>query len=178
MSDDLFKNKYRISSTRLKGWDYSKDGYYFVTICVKKQECLFGRINKDKMICTEIGRIACKYWQEIPEHFPFVRLDEYVVMPNHVHGIVVIDKSDDVEKAFNEFWESERSDSLKDLSKTENIPIEKFEELIGEYLYTQKLPREQDIADLIDPPLKILKRKSIIDRIKGAIENIVDVFDW
>lgn len=89
-----------------------------------------------------------------------------------------IDKSDDVEKAFNEFWESERSDSLKDLSKTENIPIEKFEELIGEYLYTQKLPREQDIADLIDPPLKILKRKSIIDRIKGAIENIVDVFDW
>lgn len=89
-----------------------------------------------------------------------------------------IDKSDDVEKAFNEFWESERSNSLKHLSEIENIPIEKFEGLISDYLYTQKLPRGQVIVDLISKDVGILKRQGIIDRIKGAIENIVDIFDW
>ncbi|MFA5047848.1 MAG: type I restriction endonuclease subunit R [Patescibacteria group bacterium] len=89
-----------------------------------------------------------------------------------------IKKADDVEKAFGEFWASERSDVLKSIAEAENIPLEKLEELIGEYLYTQKLPREQDIADLMPVQPKILKRKSIIDRIRGAIENIVDVFEW
>lgn len=89
-----------------------------------------------------------------------------------------IKKADDVEMAFSEFWANERSDVLKNIAAAENIPLEKLEELIGEYLYTQKLPREQDIADLMPVQPKILKRKSIIDRIRGAIENIVDVFEW
>jgi len=62
--------------------------------------------------------------------------------------------------------------------QNENIPLDKFERLIGEYLYTQKLPREQAIADLLPEQPKILKRQGIIDRIKSAIENIVDVFEW
>ena len=89
-----------------------------------------------------------------------------------------IAKSDDVEKAFSEFWASERSDALKSIVQTENIPLDKFEQLIGDYLYTQKLPREQDIADLMPKQPRILKRKGIIDRIKTAIENIVDIFEW
>ena len=89
-----------------------------------------------------------------------------------------IDKIDNVEKAFSKFWSSERSDVLKGLSKNENIPIDKIEHLIGEYLYTQKLPHEQDIADLLPEQPKILERKNIIDRIKNAIENIVDMFEW
>lgn len=91
-----------------------------------------------------------------------------------------IGKRDDVEKAFSEFWASERAETLKEIAESENIPIEKFEQLIGEYLYTQKLPREQEIIDTIpkhEQP-KILERKGIIDRIKNAIENIVDVFEW
>ena len=144
MSDDLFKNKYRISSTRLKGWDYSKDGYYFVTICVKKQECLFGRINKDKMICTEIGRIACKYWQEIPEHFPFVRLDEYVVMPNHVHGIVVIDKSDDVTVETQDIA-SHTENKTQNISETQN-----FASLHQRQWNTNKFgPQSNNLASII-----------------------------
>jgi type I restriction enzyme, R subunit len=87
-------------------------------------------------------------------------------------------ESDDVEKAFGEFWESERSNNLKDIAETENIPLEKLEQLIGEYLYTQKLPHGQDIVDLMLTPPKILERKSIVDRIKNAIENIVDIFEW
>lgn len=89
-----------------------------------------------------------------------------------------ISKSDDVEKMFSEFWASERADVLKKVALSENIPIEKFEQLIGEYLYTQKFPREQDIADLMPEQPKILERQGIIDRIKNAIENIVDIFEW
>lgn len=89
-----------------------------------------------------------------------------------------IGKSDDVEKAFSEFWASERSESLKNIAKTENIPIEKFEHLIGEYLYTQKLPNGQDIVDLLPEAPRIKERQGIIDRIKSAIENIVEMFEW
>ena len=94
MSDDLFKNKYRIPSTRLKGWDYSKSGYYFATICIKNKECLFGCVAKGEMKLSDIGIKADQCWLKIPAHFPFVRLDEYIIMPNHIHGIIVIDKSD------------------------------------------------------------------------------------
>jgi len=89
-----------------------------------------------------------------------------------------IDKTESVEKAFGEFWASERSDVLKNIAVKENIPIEKIENLIGEYLYTQKLPRGQDIVDMLPEAPKILERQGIIDRIKGAIQNIVDVFEW
>jgi len=93
-------------------------------------------------------------------------------------NLPMISKADDVEKAFSEFWSSERSNVLKDIVQSENIPLEKFEQLIGEYLYTQRLPRGQDIADLMSEPPRILERQGIIDRIKKAIENIVDIFEW
>ena len=87
-------------------------------------------------------------------------------------------KADDVEKAFSKFWQSERSEVLKKLAKDEKIPVDKIEQLIGDYLYTQKLPREQDIADLLPEQPRILERKTIVSRIKAAIENIVDKFEW
>ena len=67
---------------------------------------------------------------------------------------------------------------LKKLAEDENIPSENIEKLIGEYLYTQKLPQEQDIADMLPEQPRILERSSIIERIKTAIENIVDIFEW
>lgn len=89
-----------------------------------------------------------------------------------------IDKSENVEKAFGEFWSSERSNILKGIADTENISIEKIENLIGEYLYTQRLPGGQEIVDLLPQVPKIKERQGIIDRIKGAIENVVDMFEW
>ena len=89
-----------------------------------------------------------------------------------------IGKHDDVEKAFQEFWNSERADNLKHIAEAENIPVEKIEQLIGEYLYTQRLPREQAIVDMLPQVPKILERKGIIERIKTAIESIVDIFEW
>ncbi|QQG43371.1 MAG: type I restriction endonuclease subunit R [Candidatus Daviesbacteria bacterium] len=89
-----------------------------------------------------------------------------------------VSKDGNVEKAFEEFWTSERSDVLKEVATNENIPLDKFEKIIGEYLYTQKLPHGQDIVDLLPEPPKILERQGIIDRIRSAIENIVDIFEW
>ena len=85
-----FKNKYRIPSTRLQTWDYSKNGAYFITICTQNREHFFGNIQNGMMQLSEIGKLAERYWLEIPEHFPFVELGNFVVMPNHVHGILII----------------------------------------------------------------------------------------
>ncbi|MBK7158885.1 MAG: hypothetical protein IPH77_10055 [Ignavibacteria bacterium] len=69
-----FKNKYRIPSARLQSWDYGKNGSYFITICTKNREHFFGEIFNEKMHFNEIGKIADKYWKEIPIHFPFIEL--------------------------------------------------------------------------------------------------------
>jgi len=92
---DLYQNKYRIPSTRLQNWDYGWNALYFITICTANRECFFGKINDGKMIAFKIGEWTQKYWFEIPEHFPFIKLDEFVIMPNHIHGIIEIAKTND-----------------------------------------------------------------------------------
>ena len=87
---ELFRDKYRTDSVRLEQWDYSWPGYYFVTICVKGHECVFGEIIDGKMQLNELGKIAQRFLVEIPNHFKDIELSEFVVMPNHVHVIVVL----------------------------------------------------------------------------------------
>jgi putative transposase len=88
MKFDPFKNHRR--SIRLRGYDYSQAGAYFVTICVQHHQCLFGDVVNAEMDLNELGMIANECWLAIPEHFPYAELDEFVVMPNHAHGILVI----------------------------------------------------------------------------------------
>ena len=87
-------------------------------------------------------------------------------------------RKDEVEKEFTEFWNSEKSNVVKEIAEKENIPLEKFENILSEYLYTQKLPKEQDIVDMLPEPPRILERQSIVDRIRDAIKNVVDIFEW
>ncbi len=75
-------------SIRLKGYDYSQEGLYFVTICCHNRMCLFGEIVNDEMVLNGFGKIANNCWIEIPKHFPNAVLHEHIVMPNHVHGII------------------------------------------------------------------------------------------
>jgi len=89
----LFKNVFRIESTRLKHYDYSQPGEYFITICIQSHECLFGHVHKEEMRLSPIGEIARKCWEEIPYHFNNIELDEYIIMPNHIHGIIIINES-------------------------------------------------------------------------------------
>jgi len=89
----LFKNKYVIGSKRYRGFDYSSPGKYFITICTKNKIPYFGKIENGKMVLSEMGQITDKYWREIPMHFPFIELDEFIIMPDHVHGIIIIRQS-------------------------------------------------------------------------------------
>ncbi len=75
---------------RMGGYDYSQAGCYFVTICAQDRQCLFGEIIDDKMVLNEAGRRVVNWWRETENKFPHVELDEYVLMPNHLHGIVII----------------------------------------------------------------------------------------
>ena len=88
-----YQNKYRIPSARLKNWDYGSNGAYFITICTQNREHFFGEIVETQFIASEIGTLAEKFWMEIPQHFPYIELGNFVVMPNHVHGILIIDKN-------------------------------------------------------------------------------------
>jgi REP element-mobilizing transposase RayT len=87
----LFKNKYRIDSTRLKSWDYGSDGYYFITICTKGRKHFFGKIERQHMHLSAIGQLAEIFLNEIKTQFSYARMDEYVVMPDHIHCIITID---------------------------------------------------------------------------------------
>ncbi|MGE0930180.1 hypothetical protein ACOXY6_04925, partial [Cytophagales bacterium EPR-FJ-38] len=93
---DRFKNNYRIQSARAQWWDYGWNGAYFITICIREKERYFGEIVGGEMVLSDIGKIAQKYWNEIPNYFSFVTLDSFVIMPNHMHGILIIDKSDQI----------------------------------------------------------------------------------
>ena len=85
-----FQNKYRIESRRLKNWDYRNNGAYFITICTKNRKHFFGRIVNKEMVLNEIGLLANNFWAEIPKHFLNVELGNFQIMPNHMHGILII----------------------------------------------------------------------------------------
>lgn len=89
---DKFRDLYRIPTARLQNWDYGADAIYFVTICTDHHQCFFGEIVNGEMVLSDLGKIAQQFWNEIPNHFPFVVLGEYVVMPNHIHGVIIFDK--------------------------------------------------------------------------------------
>ncbi|PIT93628.1 transposase [Candidatus Falkowbacteria bacterium CG10_big_fil_rev_8_21_14_0_10_43_11] len=90
----VFKNTFRVETARHPDWDYSGDGMYFVTICTQNKFCYFGEIVNEEMRLNNIGKIAAGFWAEIPKHFPNVILDEYIIMSNHLHGIIFICNDD------------------------------------------------------------------------------------
>ena len=87
----LFKQKFRIESTRLSNWDYSNAAMYFLTICTKNKYPYFGNVFNDTVHLSMLGTVAYNCWLSIPTHFPHAMLDEFIIMPNHVHGIITID---------------------------------------------------------------------------------------
>jgi len=89
----LFRNKYHIGSIRYRGHDYSGPGRYSVTICTKNKNHYFGEIQNGKMFLSGNGKIVQQLLIELSTHFPFVELDEYIIMPDHVHVIIIINES-------------------------------------------------------------------------------------
>jgi len=86
---EKFRNKYRVQTTRLNGYDYSRNGVYFITICTRRKTPCFGIINDGNVILSETGIIVHYYWLKIQYHFNNVYLDEFIIMPDHIHGIII-----------------------------------------------------------------------------------------
>lgn len=85
-----FKGKYRIESNRWQYWDYSSPGQYFITICIAGMQCILGIIKDKKMYLSSYGKIVAEEIQEMPNYHPRCMIDEWIVMPNHIHLIIVL----------------------------------------------------------------------------------------
>ena len=116
---DRYKNKYRISSTRLQTWNYANEGAYFITICTKNREHFFGEIIEGKMILNEIGRLTEIEWAKTIEIRQDMNLElgAFVVMPNHFHAIVIIKE--------NEFNNSNNNDGMSNKPQNQFGPQSK-----------------------------------------------------
>jgi len=90
MPEKYDPNIHHRRSIRVPSYDYSQDGWYFVTICTQNREDMFGEIAKDQMWLNNAGFMVKTWWQKVTGKFPSVQIDEYVVMPNHFHGIINI----------------------------------------------------------------------------------------
>lgn len=173
---EFFQNKYKIASARLQSWNYANEGMYFITICTKNRQCYFGEIVNSSVIVetqciaslqqqqptlnpTEIGKIACDEWFKTPELRPDMNLElgEFVVMPNHVHGIILIGKNE-----YNRCERRDCRDAMHGVSTdTTNTNQPKYQ--------NQFAPQSKNIA-------------SIIRGYKSAVttyarKNIIE-FDW
>ncbi len=93
MKSKFDPQKHHRRSIRLKGYDYASEGAYFVTIVTQGRECLFGEIHNGEMILNESGQMIVRWWNELPNKFPDVILGTFVVMPNHFHCIIIIEKN-------------------------------------------------------------------------------------
>jgi putative transposase len=86
----LFRNRYRADTIRLRGYDYRTPGWFFITICTKDRKPVFGDIRNGIMGLNEVGCLAKSCWDAVPDHHPYVDLGSFVVMPNHVHGLIAL----------------------------------------------------------------------------------------
>src|SRR5438270_2567195 len=86
----LFREQYRIESARKPHWDYTLPGWYFVTICTQQKKPYFGRVVNATVNLSSVGKYVDACWKEVPEHHLHVEIDEFMVMPNHMHAIVII----------------------------------------------------------------------------------------
>lgn len=86
----IFADKFRVPSSRLKDWDYSSPAFYFVTICTLNMNNFFGKIENNKILLSEKGKIAQSCLVKTPKHFNNIKIDTYIFMPNHIHLIIQI----------------------------------------------------------------------------------------
>ena len=114
MENNLFQNKYRIPTARAQWHDYNH-GIYFVTICTANRAHYFGEIADTQMILSETGRIATENFRNVGAHYPYAEIPLFVVMPNHIHAVVMIDEP------ISEYVETRRATSLHDMKSMSDI---------------------------------------------------------
>lgn len=168
--------KHHRHSIRLKEYDYSQAGAYFVTICTKDHECLFGEIIDGEMRLNEWGHLVSDVWVEIPNHFTNIELDAFVVMPNHVHGIILIVDGASVEAGLPRPYNKTMSGAKTHLS-AETAPLRKrtLGQIIAyfKYLSTRRI---NEICSNLGAPIwqrnyyeHIIRNEKSLDKIREYI---------
>src|SRR6187431_2288870 len=117
---EKFRNRYRIKSSRAPWWNYGKDAAYYITICTKNRHHYFGEIHNNQMQFSSIGIIAELMWYEIKNHSKHCQLGQYVIMPNHVHGILILKGNGSL---MNEYPMNENSMVVDQT----NVPLEQMD---------------------------------------------------
>ncbi len=112
----------RRNSLRLKGYDYSQPGEYFVTVCTKDRKCVLGEVMSEKVRFSEVGKIVGECWHTIPDHFPNTKVGAFQIMPNHVHGIIQIKEN----TRRGEVSSPKKEDSPKSGKGDETSPLRKI----------------------------------------------------
>jgi putative transposase len=182
----LFKDKYRIESTRLKHWNYSEPGYYYVTICTKNRERWFGEVENKIMRLNEYGCIAKTQWKWLEKQYPYIEVDEYIIMPDHTHAIIYIGGYEWVSTGegvlVNENMGS-REETGRDLSlrgpqnqtKKQPSKIKSLSELVGAYkTTTSKQIRNAGLPEFTWQPRfydRIIRTKQELNNVRRYIKN-------
>jgi putative transposase len=108
-------------SIRLDGYDYSTSGAYFITICTHEREYLFGDIVNEMMQFNTFGDITRSHWQQLSQHHPNIIVDESIVMPNHLHGIIILEPSTDYKRSISEIIRGFKTFSAKAINKERGL---------------------------------------------------------
>ena len=114
-------DRYHRQSTRLNGYDYSRSGAYFITICTHEREYLFGDIANETMDLNTFGDIARSHWQQLLQHHSNIIVDESIVMPNHLHGIILLESSTVGTKSISEIIRGFKTFSAKAINKERSL---------------------------------------------------------
>lgn len=158
--------KFRKVYFRLPNWDYREEGAYFITICTKDRLHFFGEINNRKMTLSPIGEIAKGCWLEIEGHFPNVHLREFVFMPDHMHGVIVIDKSISV-----------NTDPLLKENRFQNIGSQSISTIVGSFKSAvSRKSREINPVFAWHPRFhdRVIRSSMELDRIENYISKNVE----
>jgi REP element-mobilizing transposase RayT len=119
--------KHHRRSIRLKDYDYSQPGAYFITIVTGLRKCILGSVSDNRVNLSPSGKIVSKKWNELPRHYRNIWLDRYVIMPNHLHGIlVIIERNDSLPVTISEMIRGFKSFSAREINKTKkqmNMPV-------------------------------------------------------
>ncbi len=167
MMADLENKKYPVRKrNRLREWDYSTPHWYYVTICAQNHREWFGEIIEGKMILNEYGLMVQKRWLWLKEHYEYVDLDEFIVMPNHFHGILIIGGSG---RDLTKNNEQHTKRTSPDLSLHKLVKIKPLSELIGVFKTTSsKLIHQNGLSNFS-------WQRSYYDHIirnEGSLDNI------
>lgn len=147
---EKYKNKYRTESFRAKWWDYTWNAAYFVTICTLNRQHYFGKVSNGKMILSGAGVLADVFWHEIKNHHKYVELDAFVVMPNHIHGILIINKPNEKrEEEKNDFGKEDQGKEDNGNNYSRNQEEEEDSRYRGEDGDSRNLYKDEDSSSVV-----------------------------